>query len=184
MGTARFLGADGEHKGLIWSYVAHPERATWKADPDVLWTPPGAKSGPDRVGEVVDMKELDDNETWVAAQLHKRDRYLDMIRAKVRAGMLRVSADFAKSLGLDASLYGTSGPGTIKSVALLDSSYRPMAVKSLTEPDIKALADAGLRRFLETGDMAAAIGEIRSGARRELQAANPIDPDTGLPIVR
>ncbi len=68
-----------------------------------MWLPPSATKSTDidEVGRVVDVLEGPGGHDWVTAQLGRRQKYLDILRAKVRAGAFRMTAALAKMLGLD-----------------------------------------------------------------------------------
>jgi hypothetical protein len=93
---ARGVHPDGVTvSGVVTRPVGHWEPA------DLLWSPPGAKSGPDRFGEVVDVRQPAAASLWVRAQLDRRRRHLDQLRARVASGDMRLDAVLAKLLGLD-----------------------------------------------------------------------------------
>lgn len=92
--------------GDLTGYVRVPGSAVWQPDADVLWTPPGSKSGPDILGHVTDVEPLDDVATWVKAQLAKRARYVEALRAMLDAGKLALTPELARLLGI-------SGPSTV-----------------------------------------------------------------------
>ncbi len=84
----------------VVGWVPHPAVASWEPE-DLLWTPPGTKMGPDRLGEVVDVKsgEIWD---WARAQLDKRNRFNQKLRELVLSGRLQLDAALAKRLGMTA----------------------------------------------------------------------------------
>jgi len=57
----------------------------------------------DGIGQIVDVRDGIGMHSWVTAQLNRREKYLDLIRAKVRAGALRLTAQLAKFLGMDGN---------------------------------------------------------------------------------
>lgn len=88
------LSADGQ---TIKGWVKPPAGHVWRPD-DLLWSPPGAKAGDlDQAGSVVDVVELGER-AWVTAQLAKRQKYMDAIRALVKAGRMILSPALAKWL--------------------------------------------------------------------------------------
>ena len=124
--TSPRLTADGNH---IEGWVRRPTDGVWKPH-DLLWLPPSATKSTDidGIGQVVDMQDFDGigHHDWVVAQLNKREKYLDYIRAKVRAGAYRLTAQLAKMLGMDfpedgAELVPRTGP----------VAYQAMAAKQL-----------------------------------------------------
>ena len=96
--TVPRLSSDGQH---VEGWVRKPD-GVWRPE-DLLWLPPSATKSTDidRAGAIVDVLEGPGDYDWVTAQLNKRERYLDMIRAKVRAGAVRLTAALAKFLGMD-----------------------------------------------------------------------------------
>ncbi len=97
------LSADGQH---VEGWCRKPH--------DLLWLPPTATKSTDTdiAGQIVDVLEGPGDHDWIVAQLGKRERYLDLIRAKVRAGAFRMTAQLAKWLSLDegAELVPRTGP--------------------------------------------------------------------------
>ena len=105
---------------LVQGWVRLPTAKVWAPkDGDLLWLPPSATKATDidRAGSVVEVQELGDI-AWVQAQLDKREKYLDYIKAKVRAGAYRLTAALAAmwNLPLDedgAELTPRVGTGTV-----------------------------------------------------------------------
>lgn len=90
------LKADGL---TIVGWVPAPPSG-WEPE-GLLWSPPGAKSGPDVFGSVQDATTYGSVAMWVRAQLDRRRSFLDKLRAAVLAGKLHLtSAAVAKLLGL------------------------------------------------------------------------------------
>ncbi len=73
--------------------------AVWQPGADVLWQPAGTKAL-DIAGKVAEVEPTMAPEQWVRLQLDKRSRYLDIIREKVRAGVIALTPVLAKMLGL------------------------------------------------------------------------------------
>jgi len=95
----------GEHlygprgKGLVLGWVQPPADGTW-SPADLLWTPPGSRSL-DRLGEIVDAVVYPGTPSaWVTAQLAKRDQYLELLRSRVLAGSMKLTASLARMLGM------------------------------------------------------------------------------------
>ena len=146
--TTAGLSADGKH---VKSWVRRPEGGVWKPH-DLLWLPPTAtkSSDIDQAGVIVDVTQGIDLD-FVTAELNKRERYLDMIRERVRAGTYRLTAALAKFLGMafdedGAQLVPRAGLGTV-------AYGKSIAAKSLYDEGQRLIAKA-----------------------RPL----PVDPDTGL----
>jgi len=108
--TTAGLSSDGM---TVRGWVRKPA-GVWKPA-DLLWLPPTAvkSTDVDQAGTILDVTEGPGDHDWVTAQLNRRERYLDLIRAKVRAGAFRMTAALAKWLGLDedgAELVERTGP--------------------------------------------------------------------------
>ena len=145
----------------------------------------------DGIGQIVDVNDFDGPgvHSWVTAQLNRREKYLDLIRAKVRAGAFRLTAELAKMLGMAfdgdaAELVPRTGTGTV--------AYRAATAKSLVEEGgrlaglpvdrdtglpivrgrstdearVKSVAAAAAKRYAETGDYSAAVAEVMAGLER------------------
>ena len=69
---------------------------------DLLCTPPATKSL-DQAGEIVDVKTFPNlpGRSWVTAQLGKRDRWLEIIRQRVKDLVYQLTPALAKMLGLE-----------------------------------------------------------------------------------
>lgn len=185
---------------IIEGWVKAPaDKARQPQDGDLLWLPPSATKSTDvdRAGSIVEVGPWTPGEdmAWVQAQLDKRERYLDLLRDEVRAGTLRLTAALAKMLGLafgdGAELTPLTAPalgatlGTYKAATDARVDYERLeAMIRATGPErptlnVKAIANAAAMRYVETGDLEAAMdGIFRAGRGR-----SAIDPDTGLPIV-
>jgi len=98
--TVPRLSRDGQH---VEGWCRKPADGIWKPA-DLLWMPPGAtkSSDIDRAGVVLDVLEGPGDHDWIVAQLNKRERFLDLLRERVRSGAMRLTAALAKMLGLDA----------------------------------------------------------------------------------
>jgi hypothetical protein len=157
--TVPRLSSDGM---TVEGWVSKPD-GPWQPE-DLLWVPPTATKSTDidRAGSIVDVIEGPGDYDWVTAQLNKRERYLDAIRAKVRAGAYRLTAQLAKFLGMDFDEDGAELVPRTGTVAYGKSS---LATAKAIDPDALALAKT-LR------DTAYALG---AGPR--------VDPDTGLPVL-
>lgn len=189
--TTAALSADGKH---VKSWVRRPEGGVWKPH-DLLWLPPTATKSTDidRAGTIVDVTEGPGDFDWITAQINKREKYLDMIRAKVKAGAYRLTAALAKFLDMPfdedgAQLVPRSGLGTFaygKSAtakALYDEGRRLIAKAgypidpdtglpdigrgSTDEARIKDVVNAATKRLTDSGDVSAAMDEIWRGVER------------------
>ena len=98
--TVPRLTKDGQH---VEGWVRRPIGKAWQPS-DLLWLPPSATKSTDidGIGRIVDVKDFGGIgvHDWVTAELNKRERYLEMIREKVRAGAYRLTAQLAKFLGM------------------------------------------------------------------------------------
>lgn len=96
--TTAALTRDGMH---VQGWVRTPAGAVWRPE-DLLWLPPSATkaSDIDRAGRIVDVTLAPDEMAFVTAEIAKHDKYLDVIRAKVRAGAIKLTGFLAKMLGL------------------------------------------------------------------------------------
>jgi len=85
----------------------------WRPDEDVLWTP-NKSADLDRIGEIADFDEAD-GYAWVQAQLDRRRQYADLVRRKVVAGGLQLTAGIRRLLGLEDEddHVGLVGSGTV-----------------------------------------------------------------------
>ena len=115
----------GLHRGTLVGWTNRPESAWRPDDGDLLWTPPATKSL-DAAGEIVDVKTFENlpGRSWVTAQLGKRDRWLEVIRQRVKAGTYRLTPAMAKLLGLDddgALLEDRAAPSNARVMAELDA---------------------------------------------------------------
>lgn len=116
--------------GNLGAFVDNIPGAVWQPEPDVLWTPPGTKSGLDVLGTVTDVSPVDDATAWLRIQLGKRAAWLDMIRAKVRDAKMALTPQLAKMLGLDfdaeiARLRAAGQTPTIVAVKAIELPDRP-----------------------------------------------------------
>lgn len=108
------LSRDGAH---VAGWVKIPDKVWRPQEGDLLWRPPGAKATDiDSAGTIVDVVELGEK-AWITAQLQKRAQYLDVIKARVRSGALKLTAAVAAMLGMDfgdgAQLVTRTGTGTL-----------------------------------------------------------------------
>lgn len=96
--TVPRLSKDGDH---VEGWVRPPGDGVWKPS-DLLWQPPNATKSTDidGIGRIVDVIDYEMDYAWVTAQLNRRQKYLDLIREKVRIGAYRLTAQLAKMLGL------------------------------------------------------------------------------------
>jgi len=96
--TVPRLSADGL---TVEGWVKRPSGAWTPAD--LLWSPPNAvkASDVDGIGRIVDVTEGLSDYDWVTAQLNRREKYLDLIRAKIRAGAYRMTAAALRTFGFD-----------------------------------------------------------------------------------
>lgn len=167
--TIAGLSSDGRH---VRGWVKVPAGAVWRPE-DLMWLPPSAAKSTDldRAGEIVDVT-LDPGETmaWVTAELNKRERYLELLRSKVRSGAMRLTSFLAKA---SAAMKAASDLQ-----AMIDATGRRVP----DDGQIKAIAIAAAERYASTGDMAAAMDAIHRAISASRKAL-PIDADTGLPIV-
>jgi len=94
----QLYGAKG--KGLIVGWVKPPADGAWTPE-SLIWTPPGTKAL-DLAGEIVDAEKFAsvDTHLWVTSQLRLRDKYLELLRRRVRAGTMKLDAALAGVLGL------------------------------------------------------------------------------------
>jgi hypothetical protein len=129
--TTPRLTSDGMH---IEGWVRPPADGVWRPS-DLLWLPPSATKSTDidGIGRIVDVKDFEIGDCdWVTAQLNKRERYLESIRAKVRAGAFRLTAALARTLGMPwdedaAQLVPRTGTGTVAYRALATAKTEPKA---------------------------------------------------------
>lgn len=183
------LTKDGQH---LEGWVRRPTEGVWRPS-DLFWLPPSATKSTDldgigRILDVNDFSGIGDHD-WVVAHLDKRERYFDLIQAKVRAGAYRLTAQLAKMLGIPfdedgAELTPRVGTGTVaaKSAAVewVLPIARPVAPRRTGEAEVKTIAAAAAARYAATGDMGAAVGGICDAVRRRRAS---VDPDTGLPVI-
>lgn len=97
--TTAELSSDGKH---VKGWVMVPEGTVWKPE-DLLWLPPSATKSTDldAAGRIVDVvPDAGEIKAFVTAELAKHERYLDLLRAKVRAGGIKLTAFLAKMLGM------------------------------------------------------------------------------------
>lgn len=151
--TVPRLSKDGHVEG----WCRRPADGVWRPA-DLFWLPPSATKSTDidDIGHVVGVNDFGGigDHAWVTAQLNKRERYLDLIRERVRQGAYRLTAQLAKFLGMDddsAELKPRTGTGTV-------------AYKSLHHAEVART--------------------VAQGRRLAGLAGLEIDRDTGLPIVR
>ncbi len=111
----------GEHvgaaRGTLVGWVKPPADGVWRPE-GLLWTPPGTKAM-DVAGEVVDAVKIAtvDTHLWVTSQLRLRDRWLELMRQRVLAGVMKMTPALAKMLGMEfpdgVALKGRDGNGTL-----------------------------------------------------------------------
>lgn len=187
--TVPRLSADGQH---VEGWCRKPTDGIWRPT-DLLWMPPGATKSADmdRAGGIVDVLEGPGDHSWIVAQLGKRQKYLDILRERVRSGGMKLTAALAKMLGLDADgaelvqrtgpiAYGKSLEDARRAVAIgrrlagypidRDTGLADIGRASTDEARIKAVASAAAKRYGETGDVDAAMAEIRAGIARTRSA--------------
>ena len=184
------LSADGKH---VEGWVFRPAGKVWEPhdrDP-LLWLPPSATKSTDidQAGSLVDVTwDLDETKAWVMAELNKRERYLDLLRSKVRSGAARLDAFLAKMLGM---AFDEDGVELTPRVGTGTEAYRSMTatVKAIeegrrvaglpTDPDtglavvratdedrVRTVAAAAAKVYASTGSASAAMAEALPGVER------------------
>ena len=135
--TVPRLTKDGMH---VEGWCRRPSDGVWHPS-DLLWMPPNATKSTDidGIGRVVDVRDGLGPHDWVVAEINKRERYLDLLRDKVRAGALRLTATLAKFLGMDFEDGAELIPRT--SVAYGKSTAAAKALREEAERFIGPLAD-------------------------------------------
>lgn len=125
------LSADGKH---VEGWVFRPAGKVWAPhdrDP-LLWLPPSAtkSSDIDQAGSIVDVTwDVGELKAWVTAEVNKHERYLDLLRSKVRSGTMRLTSFLAKMLGMPFDEDGVEltpriGAGTV-------TAYKSLAAEEL-----------------------------------------------------
>ena len=186
------------HNGqCVEGWVMAPAGKLWQPhdrDP-LLWRPPNAvkSTDVDQAGSLTDVTwDIDETKAFVTAEIAKHNKYLDVLRSKVRSGTLKLTAFLAKMLGIafdeDAvQLTERTGSGTlayrstagITAKALVDEGRRlaglprdadtglpVLSGRATDEARIKAIAADAARKFAATGDYAAAVAEVVAGVER------------------
>lgn len=187
------------HNGqCVEGWVMAPAGQVWQPEGgDLLWLPPSATKSTDvdRAGSIVDVGPLtpDEKMAWVTAELNKHERYLEMIRNKVRSGAVRLTSFLAKMLGLPfdddgvelSPRVGTGPLAATRTLAYksaqaeeLVAEGRRLAGAALIDRDtgladpgayearVREVSRAAAAKYAATGDYGAAMAELRAGVAR------------------
>lgn len=184
------LTPDGKH---VQAWVTTPPGEVWTPQGgDLIWLPPSATKSTDvdGIGQVVDVVGDPEVQAFVTAQLAVHAKYIDYLRDRIRRGLYKVSAAFRRQLGLDddgaelapSTVTGTAAYKSAGADRLVIDARRLVAegrgMAGVIDPDtgladlganearIRSVAAAGVKRFSETGDYAAAVAEILAGVER------------------
>ena len=186
------------HNGqCVEGWVMAPTENPWQPKGgDLLWLPPTATKSTDvdRAGDIVDVTwDVGEQMAFVTAELNKHERYLEMIRNKVRSGAVRLTSFLAKMLGLPFDDDGVEltplrvGSGPL--VATRTLAYKSAQAEELVaegrrmagmpvdrdtgladpgaaEARIREVSHAAAAKYAETGDATAAMAELRAALAR------------------
>lgn len=184
------LTSDGQH---LQAWVQVPEGQVWRpTDGTLIWHPPNAVKATDTagIGRVVDVVDFE-TEAFVTAELAKHERYLELIRNKVRSGALKLTAFLASWLGMPfdqdgvelrpfVSQFGREGvSGATKAASDLEAAIVGTSTASgpHADPELKAIALEAVKRYVaaggdfEAGRAAAADEVLRAVRARGGQAS-------------
>ncbi len=124
---------------------------------------------------------MGEERAFVTSQIAKHNRYLDMIRERIRHGTLKLTAALAKMLGLPfndgVELVPLKAiPATYSKSATVKMIEEGRAMAGLPESRVKTIAQSAAEQYARTGDMDAAMRSIAAAVR-----GTGTDPDTRLP---